>query len=373
MKFPIFLITLFSVASTISARNQASSENVTVFESGHEGYHTFRIPAIIQSNNGILLAFAEGRKASRNDFGDIDIVLKRSTNGGKSWSDLRIVQDDSLWQVGNPCPVIDRDSGRIFLLFCGSHDSEHDLIAGKGSREIYISYSDDDGQTWSHRRNISAMTKKANWRWYATGPCSGIQIRQGTFKGRLVVPANHSEHTPGEQWQYRSHALYSDDRGMTWEIGASSETGGNETQITEVAPDLLIQDTRMQTHGQGLRAVRFSRDGGTTWSALQHDHNRPCPRCQGSIISLASPSAGKTNTLIASNPAGGGRTGMAIRLSENGGKTWHTKQVLHAGPSAYSGLVQLDASTVGCLFEMGTEHPYEKIVFLSRPIAILQN
>lgn len=129
----------------------------------------------------------------------------------------------------------------------------------------------------------------------------------------------------------------------------------------------------MQQHGQGVRAVRFSRDGGATWSPLQHDPDRPCPICQGSLISLNSPNAGKVNTLIASNPAGGGRKGMTLRLSEDGGKSWYKKQVLHAGPSAYSGLVKLNDDTVGCLFEMGIEHAYERIVFQWCAIVLLRN
>ncbi|MFT5130407.1 MAG: sialidase-1 [Rhodothermales bacterium] len=215
------------------------------------------------------------------------------------------------------------------------------------------------------RRNVSDMVKKENWRWYATGPCSGIQIKAGKYKGRLVMPANHSLHpSDGTSWTYLCHSLYSDDHGETWQIGDSSEPGASETQIAEVSEDLLIQDIRMQTHRRGLRAVRFSKDGGDSWTPLEHHKNRPDPKCQGSIISDG-------NYLISANPASWGRDTMTVYASSDGGKSWPDRRLIYSGPSAYSDLEVSDGGNVICLYEAGIRHPYEGIAVASFPKSTL--
>lgn len=343
------------MVSTSQAKDQTM-----IFKSGTKGYHTFRIPSLVKTTKGTLLAFAEGRVEAGGDYGNINIVMRRSEDNGKTWGELQVVQDDGNVQCGNPCPFVDQDTGRVFLMNCGASASEHSILSGKGNREIYLSYSDDDGKTWSKRRNITKMVTKDNWRWYATGPCSGMQIQTGKYKGRFVIPANHSVHEKGKKWEYRSHSLYSDDKGKTWKIGDESGPGGSETQIAEVAEDLLIQDIRMQTHRQGVRAVRFSKNGGESWTKLEHDRNRPCPMCQGSIIS-------HKGRLISSNPAGGGRTGMKIYASKDQGRSWYASKVLYAGPSAYSDLKFTDDGHIVCLYEAGKKSPYESIVMTRVP------
>jgi len=341
----------------------SSKELKALFTSGKDGYHTYRIPALVKTTKGTLLAFAEGRKDSSADHGNIDIVLRRSEDNGKTWSKMQVIQDDGPHIIGNPCPVLDRETGRIFLLSNGSQHTEGDIIIrGKGSREIYISHSDDDGRTWSKKRNITAMVKKPDWRWYATGPCSAIQIQSGKHKGRLVVPANHSYHGAElKRWEYRCHSLYSDDRGETWKIGQSSAVGASETQIAEAAQDLLIQDIRMQTHKKGVRAVRYSKDGGETWSPLEHDKHRKDPRCQGSVIR-------HEDVLISSNPNSVKRENMTLYVSQDQGKNWQKVMALYPGPSAYSDLEVTDDGKLICLFEAGLKGPYEGISYALIPV-----
>ena len=184
------------------------------------------------------------------------------------------------------------------------------------------------------------------------------------------MPANHSFHpSDGSAWTYLCHSLYSDDHGETWKIGETSEPGASESQIAEVSEDLLIQDIRMQTHRKNKRAVRFSRDGGVTWTPLEHDLNRNCPKCQGSIISI--PQTG-TNLLVVSNPVGWDRSQMTLRSSADGGKTWQGNIVIEPGRSAYSDLVQIDDETIGFLIERGPNNPYEKISFGTHSIDLLR-
>ena len=327
-----------------------------LFQSGDGHYHTYRIPALVKTTQGTLLAFAEGRKNSQADHGDIDIVCKRSEDNGKTWSNMQILQDDGGHTMGNPCPLVDHETGRIFLLTNGAKHTEGEIInRGKGSREIYISHSDDDGKTWSERKNISAMVKKPEWRWYATGPCSGIQIQSGKYKGRLVVPANHSYHgSDVKRWEFRCHSLYSDDHGKTWKTGQSSAVGASETQIAEAGEDLLIQDIRMQTHKKGVRAVRFSEDGGATWSPLVHDKYRKDPRCQGSMIRHG-------DVLISLNPNSSKREKMTLYVSKDQAKSWQRVALVYPNGSAYSDLEVTDDNQVVCLYENGIKSPYERI------------
>ncbi|MFC0016160.1 sialidase family protein [Roseibacillus persicicus] len=354
---PVSVAMFVAFASTTDATTEA------VYQSG-EGYHTYRIPAIVQSKKGTLLAFAEGRE-DRKDHGDVDIVLRRSEDQGKSWQNLQVIRDVGKHQAGNPCPLVDEETGRLHLFYCGSEVSEGAVLAGKGTREVYSLYSDDDGLTWSEPRNLSKMVKKEGWRWYATGPCSAIQIQSGKYAGRFVIPANHSIHFEGtdRKWEYRCHSLYSDDKGETWQIGSSSEVGASETQIAEVAPDLLIQDIRMQTHRKGVRAVRFSKDGGETWSPLEHDDSRLDPKCQGSIIALRADGAKPFELISTSLSSKGPRVNLTAYRSKDGGQDWSEIITLTKGPSAYSDLVSMEQGKIGCLYEAGEKDPYETILF----------
>ncbi|GAA5497131.1 hypothetical protein Rhal01_03321 [Rubritalea halochordaticola] len=331
-----------------------------LFACGQEGYASYRIPALVTTKSGTLLAFCEGRKDHAGDHGNIDIVLKRSTDGGKTWTPLQIVFDYGKHVAGNPCPIVEQDTGRIFLLSCTSDHHEGAIMAGKGRRGIFIQHSDDDGKTWTEPRDIASNIYPENWRWYATGPCSGIQIREGKHAKRLVAPANHSTFENGKSI-YRAHSLYSDDLGKTWQFGTSAADGSNESQIAEVAPDILYHNMRMQTHSQKVRGVRTSTDGGATWTEMKHDFNLPGPRCQGSVIRDYS----KPQRLIFSNPASrSARTDMTIRISDDGGKTWPYSKRIHPYSSAYSDLSITKEGKVAILFEGGyASYIEEGIIF----------
>ncbi|MEL7337699.1 MAG: sialidase family protein, partial [Planctomycetota bacterium] len=315
-------------------QRRKDARGADLFVAGNLNYASYRIPALLTTKQGTLLAFAEGRVKSASDHGNIDIVMRRSEDEGLTWKDQTVVCDNDDNVAGNPCPVIDKESGRIFLFFITSSNSEGEILKGRGARKINMKTSDDDGKTWSDSVDLTSLVSKKNWRWYATGPCSAIQIQTGQHQGRLLVPANHSEHLTNGKWEYRCHCFYSDDLGESWKIGQVSTAGGNESQIAEVAPNWLIQDIRMQAHGKGKRAFRFSRDGGATWSPLQHDPRRLCPRCQGSVLSIKD-SASSVKRLYAANPAGPGRTNLTLYSSVDGAESWRMKQIIHSGPSAY--------------------------------------
>ena len=174
------MLTVIVATALIVARGAVpdAPEQVDVFVAGHEGYHTFRIPSVIavpasrQNRTGALLAFCEGRKNSRGDAGDIDLVLKRSLDGGKTWGSLQVVWDDGANTCGNPCPVIDRKTGTIWLLLTHNlgEDSEKQIEerTGKGTRTVWVTKSADNGATWARPVEITKTTKRDNWTWYAT-------------------------------------------------------------------------------------------------------------------------------------------------------------------------------------------------------------
>src|SRR6187401_3058994 len=144
-----------------------------VFSAGSEGYHTFRIPALVVTKKGTLLAICEGRKTGRGDHGDLDLVLKRSTDNGQTWGKLELIYEEggeAKVTIGNPCPVVDRDTGVIWLPFTREND------------KVFMTSSSDDGQTWTRPREITANVKAADWNWYATGPGNGIQLIHGEHK-----------------------------------------------------------------------------------------------------------------------------------------------------------------------------------------------
>jgi hypothetical protein len=252
-------------------------EHVDVYTSGTDGYHTYRIPAIVRAGDGSLLAFAEGRKSGRGDAGDIDLLMKRSRDGGRTWSAQSVVWDDGENTCGNPCPVLDRQTGTLWLL--ATHnlggDKETDIIHKRsvGTRTVWVLRSDDNGATWTRPVEITTTTKVPAWGWYATGPGVGVQIERGPHAGRLVIPANHSFDDPagdlrGGKFSHRAHVLYSDDRGKTWQLGGATGANTNESQLIELAepPGGLLINMRSY-FGRSQRTHSVSRDGGLTWTA----------------------------------------------------------------------------------------------------------
>lgn len=361
----ISILSLFIAAIGIYA--QSSS---VVFRKGENGFDTYRIPAVIQTKDGVLLAFAEARKNSSSDTGNIDLVVRRSSDGGKTWGDIITVWDDADNVCGNPAPVVDRKTGRIVLVTTWNKgcDKESQIHARKSvdTRRVFVMYSDDNGITWSTPEDITAQAKLPEWTWYATGPCHAIQLKSG----RMVVPCNHGVFEDGKPAGTHSHVIISDDFGKTWRIGGDPGIG-NESTIVELRNGDLLLNMRSwykdRKDSGYSRIGAISRDGGESFGEPFHIRDLIEPICNASIIDY-SPNGRKTGRLLFSNPEDKSkRVNMTIRMSCDNGSTWKRVSTLTAGPAAYSDLCVMKNGDVGILYETGRKSPYETITFTSVP------
>ncbi len=356
---PISVFCALLVLGSPAQAKQPPPLQVQVFRAGEGGYHTYRIPALIRSSKGTLLAFCEGRKNSASDTGDIDVLLRRSFDGGKTWQPLQTVADMGPDTIGNPTPVVEHKSGAIILLLTSNpgpvREAQIATASANASRRVWITRSSDDGATWSAPTEITARVKRPEWTWYATGPGNGIQLRSG----RLVIPCDHNRRDDNSR---HSHLIYSDDGGATWHIGAVAEDKTNESAVAERKDGSLLFDMRSY-HGKNRRAEQISRDGGLTLGPLTLIDALIEPVCQASLISAAAPGHAPNGRLLFSNPASTRRANLTVRLSADDGRTWSASRTIYEGPSAYSSLAMLDARTAGLLYERGAKSSYEEIMF----------
>lgn len=356
-----------TLTSTTVDRGDAKPVTTTVFRAGEDGYASYRIPAIVATHDGDLLAFAEGRVSGAADDGNVDLVLKRSTDDGKTWGALQVVAEDADNFVGNPAPVVDPKTGRVVVLATrkDGDDTEIEILTGNGddSSRVWLLASTDDGKTWTKPSDITSAVKAKTWRWYTVGPGHAIALRHGPHKGRLVAAANHTDATKGAG----DHVLISDDGGRTWQQGADDTPGGSdhpdENTVAELADGTLVFVSRNQNEGATWHRLRAtSTDGGQTFATPYAPiEDLAVPVVQGSTLFVDG--AGSTGgTLYFSAPADQSeRKDLTIRTSSDGGRTWSAGALVVAGPSGYSDLIELPGNRIGDLYEAGTANPAERI------------
>ncbi len=349
---------LASLASVVELtapfRPESLFQEKDLFIAGLDGVNIYRIPALLATPNGTLLAFCEARE--RDDDDPLDLVLKRSVwsdknlqgvNGvcwpdDRKWSPMQMVVPGNGDAVSNPCPLIDGTTGTIWmccLMAIGGLAENLETITGP----LLMLSSTDEGATWSDPVDIGEQVG-----YFVPGPGVGTQLQTG----RLIVPGYDKQ---------SAKVIYSDDHGRTWKAGQCARHPANESQAVELEDGVLALNMRI---APGCRYVALSRDGGETWYEEHREEAQPDPSCMASIVRYSSSAEHGRSRLLFANPATpNSRTQLVVKLSYDEGKTWPVARTITAGPVAYSCLAVLDDGTIGLLYETGDAHPYERIRF----------
>lgn len=358
------IMPLALAAAVFVARAADEPQFSDVFIAGKDYFKSIRIPSVVVTKKGTVLAIAEGR-SQHADQANNKLILKRSTDGGKTWGVQQVIADDGENCLNNPCTVVDQKSGRVIMMYQSypANISERDGkikpgLDGPAIVRNYVVTSDDDGITWSKPEDVTRTTKTPERvTIVASGPGIGIQLRNGPHKGRIVMPFNEG---PFDHWNVL--AVYSDDRGKSWKLGqpapgcrVPTAKGGeislvNEVQMVELADGSVMLNSR-KWGGKALRKIATSQDGGVTWSKIEEEPALRDPGCMASIFRYTFPSKRDKSRLLYSGPDSTKRENGTVYLSYDEGKTWPVKKVLFPGSFAYSVLTALPDGTLGCLLE----------------------
>jgi sialidase-1 len=355
--------TLRTLAATAAACTS------TPFTSQAAAKTWYRIPAIVRTGSGAIVAFAERRdNDSTTDRGNYDIVARTSTDRGCTWGPLTVVADLGSNHLSSPVPLWDPTTSSL-LLFSSLRDT-HDVYQG-----LYLQRSSDDGATWSPlSQGRITVTNPARWKGGLQGPGHGLVLTHGPAAGRLIFAMGYKK-----SGHYGTYALYSDDGGASWQVGFDRAAPGKlqliEGTIAELPDGRLLvsyRDKRKTKPGTN-RVFAISTDAGATLSTYRTRPGVKTMAVEASLLQtsggpmlLSAPSFIKTKNLSI-------RKDMRIFISTNGGSSWRKGPLIggKARPSAYSDLVELDAASVGLLYETGKRSWRERIAFVQVPRSAL--
>ena len=340
-----------------------------VFSSGQNGVALYRIPGVVTTSKGTVLAYCEARKSTKADWGEIEVHLSRSIDGGKTWEPTKHIAHkgeriegnptkksggEREQTVNNPVAIVDRETGAIEFLYCVNY------------ARCFSMRSVDEGVTWSKPIEVTPvfepLREKYDWKVIATGPGHGIQIKSG----RLLIPIWLAYGKLGDHHPSAAGTIFSDDHGKTWQAGDISvpdegQYGDpNESILAELLDGRVMMISRSESK-PSRKLITYSFDGATNWTKPIFQDELWEPICMASLISQPS----SPGTLIFSNPhslgrdkAGneipggrGKRENLSIKMSRDSGKTWPVNKTLERGNSAYSDLTSLADDTILCLYE----------------------
>ena len=336
-------------------------DKTDLFTAGERGFALYRIPGVVVTKFGTVLTYCEARKHTGADWGEIEIHLRRSTDGGRTWGEpFQIahlgprlgrnpvalahnsggVNDQT---VNNPVAIVDSNTGTIHFLYCVEY-----------MRCFYLR-SHDDGLTWTEPVEITEtfdrFRPEYEWKVIATGPGHGIQLRTG----RLIVPVWISGSRSRPHGPAVASTIYSDDRGETWhrgDIAVPEVYGPSETAAVELSDGRVLLNVRNRDTA-ARRLIVVSADGATGWSAPEFDDDLPEPICMAGLTGWPANDPARASRILFSNPASGTRerSNLTIRVSEDDGRTWSASRTIEPGPSAYSDLAVLPDGTILCFYE----------------------
>ena len=316
-----------------------------VFERGEEDYNCFRIPALISLPNNVFCAFAEGRRDSCSDLGNIDLVVKRSEDGGSTWGDFQTIWDLGYSEVQNPCPFYVEETQTLLVLVVGARKCP------------YIFRSKDLGKTWDGPEKID-IDYDQSWTFMGPSPGHGLILDSGRL---LVSGMNNINEGARAKTLWGSFYMYSDDHGETWELGHVFPFETNECLSAQLESGAVCTILRPNYGGffkKKYMRIAISSDGGETVDEVKIQRDLITPICQGSIIS-------HENSLIYSGPNSARyRQDMTLKTSDDGGKTFEKEKLIYKGKSVYSDLAINENDQICCLFECGIDTLHEAIEFV---------
>jgi len=339
-------------------------DKINIFENQKGGYVHYRVPGIVVTTKGILLAYCEARM--RGDWGDIDIMMRRSTDGGRTWGERQeiskatgeisknpvalqqnLATKDEL-TLHNPVMIVDHKTGTIHFLYCAEY------------ARCFYRRSNDDGKTFSEPVDITDTFEKFrseyDWKVIATGPGHGIQLKNG----RLIVPVWMSTGTGGHGHRPSCvSVIYSDDHGKTFHRGEIVTCDPDPLVNPSESVALQLTDGRVMLNIRNeskvhRRAVSYSADGATGWTMPVFDEELFEPICMASIIRLTEQPKHEKNRILFSNPDSRlphVRRNLSIKLSYDEGETWPVSKTLEPDISGYSDLTVGSDGTIYCIYE----------------------
>ncbi|MBK7214428.1 MAG: exo-alpha-sialidase [Bacteroidales bacterium] len=358
MKKLLLILIILSAGIFLFGQNNTISSAVLFAAKNNAGVACYRIPAIVTAPNGDLIAAADERVPSCGDLkwnNDINIVIRRSEDKGKTWEPIERIIDYPLGQsASDPSFIVDNVTSEIFMFF-----NYMDLVQEKDVYYLKLIRSADNGKTWSAPQDITSQITKSEWqkdfKFITSG--SGIQ----TSKGKLI-------HTL-VNLQKGLFIFGSDDHGKSWHLMETPIKPADESKIVQLSDGSWMVNSRV--NGLGYRYVHQSNDEGKSWSS-KIDSSLVDPGCNASILRYSS-TKGTTqeNMLLFSNANNTSeRVNLSIRISYDDGKTWTAGKTIYDGSSAYSSMTILSNGDIGLLFEKDN---YQEIAFVIVPMQWITN
>ena len=369
-----FTAAFLLLINTLTGVSQEGPTPVELFSAGLDDVVEYRIPSLICTPSGTLIAMVDARRDRPGDIpNNVDLAIRRSGDGGITWGPVQIIADygqpegyEIPWGAADAAMVYDTVTSTLWALYTmgqgvGIRQSQPGLDGH--TCQIHSIYSKDEGKTWSEPKDISPDCKAPNMKFFGTAPGVGIQTSDGGLVFCIYTTQDSSQ-------VMTASLIVSTDQGTSWRRTnpwGDGMTSITETQIVELPDGTWLVNSRNH-YGTQRRLISTSRDRGMTWSEISFDHELPCPTCMASLISIPHPRKKREQLLVFANPANEKeRKNGTIRVSENNGRSWKWSKQVAPGAYAYSCLTQLKDGNIGLFYEGGDN----KLYYLNLPLEYL--